>query len=101
MSENQLSVDPSELASAAAKLDALAARLETSLSTQTPGLKVPAAGIDEVSERAATTFNLAAEDFGNDGEAAVKELRKVAAVLRLQAKSFGRTEDDTMQTFLS
>lgn len=101
MSENQLSVEPGELASAAAKLDALAGRLETALSTQTPGLKVPASGTDEVSERAATNFNLAADDFGADGEAAVQELRKVAAVLRLQAKTFGRAEDDNLETFLS
>ncbi|MGV9709743.1 PE family protein [Gordonia sp. NPDC003424] len=101
MSDNQLSVDPHQLHTAAAKLDALAARLDKTLTAQTPGLKVPASGSDEVSVRAATSFNKVADEFGTDGDNAVLELRKIAAVLRLQANTFGHADDSNMQTFLS
>ncbi|GAB92212.1 PE domain-containing protein [Gordonia rhizosphera] len=101
MSENQLAVDPSQLRSSAAQLDALAERLETTLSTHVPGLQVPASGIDEVSVRAADTFNSVADGFGADAGDAARELRKIAAVLRLQANSFGRAEDTNTTTFLA
>ncbi|MFW0797740.1 PE family protein [Gordonia sp. CPCC 205515] len=101
MSDNQLSVDPQQLHSAAAKLDALADRLDKTLTAQVPGLKVPAAGSDEVSVRAASSFNKVADEFASDGDNSALELRKIAAVLRLQANSFGRAEDSNMQTFLS
>ncbi|MFW0783829.1 PE family protein [Gordonia sp. CPCC 206044] len=101
MSDNQLSVDPSQLEAAAAKLDALAHRLETTMNTHVPGLKVPASGSDEVSVRAADTFNAVADEFGGDGEKAAHELRKIAAVLRLQANTFGRAEDTNITTFLA
>ncbi|MYR07567.1 PE domain-containing protein [Gordonia sp. SID5947] len=101
MSENELSVDPSELHTAAARLDALAHRLESTMNTHAAGLKVPASGSDEVSVRAADTFNTVAEDFGTDGDNAAHELRKIAAVLRLQANTFGRAEDTNLTTFLA
>ncbi|GAC69337.1 PE family protein [Gordonia soli] len=101
MSENQLSVEPGELRSSAAKLDALAHRLETTLANQSHNLTVTASGTDEVSVRAADSFNAVAGDFTADGGQAAQELRKIAAVLRLQAANYGRAEDSNTETFLA
>lgn len=101
MSNEQLSVEPDELRAAAAKLDALAQRLGTTLDAQVPNLTAPASGSDEVSETSAATFNQVATDFEADGEQAVHELRKIAAVLRAQAGGYQRAEDNVTDTFLA
>ena len=99
MSENNLSVDPHELRSAAHRLDALAARLRGALATAGRQTTVTASGSDEVSVRAAQTFNEVARGVDEDGDSAVLELQKIAAVLRAQADSYGAAEDANTAAF--
>ena len=101
MNTNELHVDPTQLRSAAARLDALADRMDGVYTTQAAGLAVEPSGLDEVSVRAAKTFNAVAEDFDTDGKTASHELRKIAAVLRLQAGGFSRAEQQNTETFLT
>ncbi|GAB11910.1 hypothetical protein GOARA_091_00280 [Gordonia araii NBRC 100433] len=101
MSADKLAVDPQELQAAAHRLDQLAARLHGALETAEHQTKVASAGQDEVSVRAAQTFNTVATSVDTDTGAAVLELRKIAAVLRSQAKTYGNTEDANTQAFLA
>lgn len=101
MSADKLAVDPHELKAAAHRLDELAARLHGALATAERQTKVPTAGQDEVSARAAHTFNAVGTTIDTDTDAAVLELRKIAAVLRSQAKSYDATEDANAQSFLA
>jgi hypothetical protein len=94
MTDAQLNVDPTELISAAGRLDALAGRLERTLGSVVPELSVPAAGRDEVSHTSAATFTAVAESFTADSAGGVEELRKIAAVLRAQADGYTRGEDE-------
>lgn len=99
MADPQLNVDPTELITAAGRLDRLAERLETSLTTAVPALSVPAAGRDEVSHVSAASFTSVAETFAADSAKGVEELRKIAAVLRAQADGYARGEDDAAAGF--
>ena len=99
MSDNKLAVDPHELRSAAHRLDELASRLHGALAKAGQQTTVSAAGGDEVSVRAASTFNTVARGFDDDGDSAVLELRKIAAVLRAQANAYGSVEDANAVAF--
>ncbi|MXP20566.1 PE domain-containing protein [Gordonia sp. HNM0687] len=99
MADPQLNVDPTELITAAGRLDRLAERLETSLASAVPALSVPAAGRDEVSQVSAASFTSVAETFASDSAKGVEELRKIAAVLRAQADGYARGEDDAAAGF--
>ncbi|MCM6776093.1 PE domain-containing protein [Nocardia sp. CDC159] len=90
-----LSFDPAAATDAAARLDALAQRLEDDLRADEPALTVPAAGVDEVSVRAAETMNGVAGSFSETANAGILELRKLAASLRAQVSYFGRVENDS------
>lgn len=91
MAHTQL--DPQQLTEAAGKLDRLASDLESGLAQQAPALSVKPAGADEVSTRAADTFNAAAGDFHTNAAAGVHELRKIAEVLRQQSGAFTEQEE--------
>lgn len=99
MSENNLSVDPHELRSAAQRLDVLASRLRGALADAEQPSALPAAGSDEVSVRAARTFTSVARDIDDDGNSAVLELQKIAAVLRAQARAYESAEDSNAVAF--
>ncbi len=94
MAEHQLNVNPAELFSAAADLDKLADRLETTLGVSDTGLATPAAGRDEVSSTAAASFTAVTERFRSDAGSGVLELRKIAATLRAQATGYVRIDDE-------
>lgn len=98
---NEVAVNPTEIRSAATRLDQLAARLDAVLDARGAELPVAASGTDEVSVRAAGTFNAVAQGFTTESGSAAHELRKIAAVLRSQAQGYDRAEDDNIQTFLS
>ncbi|MBY4573646.1 PE family protein [Gordonia paraffinivorans] len=85
MSDNQIRVEPAELVTAAAELDKIADRLESTLVGTRDALSVPAQGRDEVSLAAAASFTTVAEKFGQDTASGVLEMRKIAATLRAQA----------------
>ncbi|MFF0491332.1 PE domain-containing protein [Nocardia sp. NPDC004068] len=87
--------DPAAATDAAARLDALAQRLEDELRENQTALTVPAAGADEVSGRAAQTMNGVADSFAESVSAGILELRKLAASLRAQVNHVGRVESDT------
>ncbi|GAB2669643.1 PE family protein [Nocardia goodfellowii] len=70
----------------ATALDALADRLEADLKANTPALAVEAAGLDEVSQRAAETLRGVAASYDEAATAGVLELRKLAAALRSQSQ---------------
>lgn len=99
MSTGELNVDSGELLRAAGDLDRLADELEQGVALHRPSLVVQAAGRDEVSTTAAATFGGVAETFTDTAAAGVHELRKIAAVLRAQARDFGAVEADIEGTF--
>jgi len=99
MSTGELNVDAGELLRAAGDLDRLANDLEQGVAGHRPALVVQAAGRDEVSTTAAATFGAVAETFTDTAAAGVHELRKIAAVLRAQARNFGTAEDNIEETF--
>lgn len=94
MADRQLTVNPAELFSAAADLDRLADRLETTLGGSDLALATPAAGRDEVSTVAAGSFTAVTGDFRTDAASGVLELRKIAATLRAQASGYLRVDDE-------
>lgn len=89
---NSFEFDPAAASKAAAALDGIAERLTTELTAVAPALRVPPAGIDEVSERAATTANGVADDYLTGAEGGARELNKLAATLRAQVAEFDRME---------
>lgn len=90
---DHLNVDPTQLVSAAHRLDRLAARLADSVTVTAPALVVNRTGRDEVSTAAATAFTSVGAGFTDDATRGVEELRKIAAVLRAQAAAFTDVED--------
>jgi uncharacterized protein YukE len=99
LSTGELNVDSGELLRAAGDLDRLANELERGVAAHRSSLVVPAAGRDEVSTTAAATFGSVAETFSGTAAAGVHELRKIAAVLRAQARDFGTVEADIEESF--
>lgn len=92
-------VDPDTLAAAAAELDALAGRLQATVSAASPVLTVAPAGSEEVSVLAAGYFNRLASSVGPVSALAVRELTVAAAMLRAQAAAY-RDEDRALGTSL-
>lgn len=81
-------VDPDVLLAAAADLDALAARLQTTVAAATPALHVAPSGAEEVSVLAAGYFNRLAGSLGPAVARGVDELAAAAAMLRAQAAAY-------------
>lgn len=77
--------DPAAAGRASSGLDALADRLDADLRSVAEALTVAPAGLDEVSGRAAQTHNTVAESYLAGARAGVHEIRKLAAMLRLQS----------------
>ncbi len=93
MSNDQhLAVDPVRLAGAAHRLDELADRLSNALRANETGLGVTPGGADEVSHAAARTFDGVGASLATEVESGAHELRKLAAVLRLQATGYTKSE---------
>ncbi|QCQ93171.1 PE domain-containing protein [Rhodococcus sp. SGAir0479] len=88
-------VDPDVLSTAAAELDALAARLRTTIAVAAPALNVAPAGAEEVSVLAAGYFNRLAGGLGTAADRCIEELIAAAATLRAQAAAY-RDEDHTL-----
>ncbi|MEV5649105.1 PE domain-containing protein [Nocardia sp. NPDC052254] len=84
--------DPVVAARTAADLDALADRLEAGLQADAPALTIDAPGVDEVSRRAAATLTEVGVSFDSSGGLGVRELRKLAATLRAQARGLTRMD---------
>ncbi|GAC66207.1 PE family protein [Gordonia soli] len=99
MADANLSVNPTELVSAAADLDKLADRLASTLHGAAERLRVPSAGRDEVSTASATSFTTVADGFGKDAADGVRELRKIAAILRSQATGVDAADDEVSAAF--
>ncbi|MFE2995156.1 PE family protein [Nocardia sp. NPDC059246] len=91
--------DADTVLAAAADLEAMADRLETALGADTPALSVPAAGSDKVSLAAADTLTAVGTSFVSQSGLGVDELRKLAAVVRNQATTFGQVETDNSTDF--
>lgn len=92
-------VDPDALVAAAGEIDALVARLQTSLAVHSPALNVAPSGTEEVSVLAAGYFNRLAGSFGSATGRGIEELIAAAAMLRAQAAAY-REEDRTLGTSL-
>ncbi|MFC8042683.1 PE family protein [Nocardia sp. NPDC057353] len=88
--------DPAAAARASSGLDVLADRLATELQAVEAALRIPPAGIDEVSGRAAETSNDVAAAYLSSAQAGVHEVRKLAAALRAQTTDFDKLESDTV-----
>ncbi|MFE3222505.1 PE family protein [Nocardia sp. NPDC059228] len=84
--------DADEVLAAAADLEAMADRLEAALGADGEALSVPAAGSDKVSLAAADTLTAVGASFVSQSASGVDELRKLAAVVRDQAHTFGQVE---------
>ncbi|MDL9936713.1 PE family protein [Gordonia sp. ABSL1-1] len=93
MDDSVLRVDPAQLASAAGDIDVIVHRLEQALVGAGRTLPVEPAGRDEVSVAAAHSFTEVARRFGADTATGIRELRKIAAVLRAQGDGFAADEE--------
>ena len=81
-------VEPDVLFAAAAEFDALAARLQATLTSATSALNVAPSGSEEVSLLAAGYFNRLAGSFGPAAARGIEELVAAAAMLRAQAIAY-------------
>lgn len=93
-------VDPDVLLAAAAELDTLAARLQSTVAAAAPTLNVAPSGSEEVSVLAAGYFNRLAGSFGPAAARGIEELVAAAAMLRAQAAAY-RDEDHTLGASLA
>ncbi|MGV9799937.1 PE family protein [Mycobacterium sp. NPDC003449] len=93
MDNEILRMQPTEIAEASARLDALAARVEQLMQTENPHLTVPAGGRDEVSQRVAATLNGVHDAYGKSMEQGTIEMRDTAATLRAQADGVANLDD--------
>lgn len=91
--------DADTVLAAAADLEAVADRLEAALGADAQTLAVPAAGSDKVSLSAAETLSAVGASFVDQSGGGVDELRKLAAVVRQQAATFGKVETDNSTDF--
>jgi len=91
--------DPIGVGMAAERLDALADRLDGNLRQSSRSMTVVPAAVDEVSQRAARTFNDVSADYQRGYAAGVHELRKLAANLRSHAQTVGYSEADNAAGF--
>ncbi|GAB0107152.1 hypothetical protein JMUB6875_61440 [Nocardia sp. JMUB6875] len=91
--------DADTVLAAAADLEALADRLEAAIGADGQALAVPAAGSDKVSLAAADTLTAVGASFVTESGAGVDELRKLAAVVRDQATTFGHVETSNAVDF--
>ncbi len=91
--------DPVAVTMAAERLDALADRMDGNLRRSSRSLTVVPAAIDEVSQRAAGTFNDVSADYRQGYAGGVRELRKLAANLRSHARTVSYSEDDNAAGF--
>jgi hypothetical protein len=73
---------PAEVTDATKQLDALAARVEKLMATESPNLVAIAPGRDEVSQHVAETLNAVQASFSDSADRGVTEMREVAATLR-------------------
>ncbi|WP_069161894.1 PE domain-containing protein [Nocardia altamirensis] len=96
---NGVRFDADAAKDAALRLDGLADRLESELRSGEVSLRIPAAGVDEVSQRAAQTMNGVATSYTDSAAAGVLELRKLAATLRSQVRQFDRSESASVESF--
>jgi uncharacterized protein YukE len=99
MTRSQLNVDTDELLRAAADLDRLADQVEGALTQYAPSLAVAPSGRDEVSASAARTLTAVAAEFTESTSTGVLELRKIAAVLRTQARGYRGAEESVEEAF--
>ncbi|MGW5385221.1 PE family protein [Nocardia sp. NPDC003963] len=88
--------DPAAAGKASSGLDTLADRLAGDLDAVTQALTVVPAGIDEVSGRASQTHNDVATSYLTSAQASVREMRKLAATLRLSTVRFDGMETDNV-----
>jgi hypothetical protein len=88
--------DPAAAGKASSGLDTLADRLAADLDAAAQALTVVPAGIDEVSGRASQTHNEVATSYLPSAQASVREMRKLAATLRLSSTQFDGMETDNV-----
>ncbi|MFC7450496.1 PE family protein [Rhodococcus daqingensis] len=93
-------VAPEALISAATQLEALAARLETTVNVNAPALHVAPAGTEEVSVMVASSFNSVADSFLPSAATGIAELRVAATTLRKHAAEY-QNQDHTMSASLN
>ncbi|WP_433608988.1 PE family protein [Prescottella agglutinans] len=93
-------VEPDVLLAAAAELDGLAARLQSTLTAATPALNVAPSGSEEVSVLAAGYFNRLAGSFGPAATRGIEELVAAAAMLRAQAAAY-QDQDHALRASLA
>ncbi|QBJ96673.1 PE family protein [Rhodococcus sp. ABRD24] len=93
-------VVPDVLVAAASELEAVAARLQTSLGLHGPALSVPPSGTEEVSILAAGYFNRLANSLTPAAGQGIQELIEAATVLRAQAAAY-QSEDQTLGASLT
>lgn len=86
-------VSSDALIAAAADLEAVAARLETTVTAHGPALHMPSAGTEEVSVTAAAYFNSVADGFLPAAATGIAQLRAAAATLRAQAAGYRELDD--------
>jgi sugar-specific transcriptional regulator TrmB len=89
-----LTVNTTELADTAKRLDELADRLDALLKTEAPHLSPAPVGRDEVSVRAATTLTEVQGHYVTATAEGITELREIAAALRAGAGNIASVDQE-------
>lgn len=87
-----LTVNTTELADTAKRLDELADHLDAALKAETPHLSPDAVGSDEVSLRAAATLTEVQTHYLTASSEGIAELREIAAALRAGAGNIAEVD---------
>jgi hypothetical protein len=89
-----MTIKPDEVAEVTKQLDALADRLQHTLSTEAPNLAPTASARDEVSQRVASTLTEVHESFGTSADKGVAEIHEIAATLRAHSNNIADADSD-------
>jgi hypothetical protein len=87
-------MEPTEVTDATKQLDALVARVDKLMATETPNLVASAPGRDEVSQRVAATLNTVQASFSSSADRGVTALREAAATLRAHTDDIIAADQD-------
>jgi hypothetical protein len=87
-------VEPAEVTDATRQLDALVARVDKLMVTESPNLLANAPGRDEVSQRVAATLNDVQASFSNTADRGGTGLREIAMTLQAHADNIVAADQD-------
>ena len=95
MADNEnLRIQPAEVADSTRQLDGLADRLQNLMKTEGANLAVSDAARDEVSQRVASTLNHVHDAFAGSADQGANQIHEVATTLREQTTDVAALDGD-------